>query len=90
MAVTKAWDSSSSTGPYDAIHVGAAAELLPPHLLAQLKVGGCMVIPVGCTERQELVKVVKQADGFPVQEGLTAVRFVHLTTKEEQLRTPPY
>ena len=36
-----------SEAPYDAIHVGAAAEKMPLPLLEQLKVGGMMLIPVG-------------------------------------------
>ena len=34
-------------GPYDAIHVGAAASTLPKALLSLLKNGGVMVIPIG-------------------------------------------
>ena len=33
--------------PYDAIHVGAAAEELPMALVNELKVGGMMLIPIG-------------------------------------------
>lgn len=33
--------------PYNAIHVGAAAATFPKNLMAQLAVGGVMVIPVG-------------------------------------------
>lgn len=36
--------------PYDAIHVGAAALILPEKLLEQLNVGGRMIIPVGPCE----------------------------------------
>lgn len=34
-------------GPYDAIHVGAAAAEIPDKLLSQLKNGGRMICPVG-------------------------------------------
>ena len=37
----------SPGAPYDAIHVGAAAQKMPVPLLEQLKVGGMMLIPVG-------------------------------------------
>ena len=33
--------------PYDAIHVGAAAEELPMTLFNELKVGGIMLVPIG-------------------------------------------
>lgn len=35
------------SAPYDAIHVGAAAAILPEKLLEQLNKGGRMIIPVG-------------------------------------------
>lgn len=37
----------SEYAPYDAIHVGAAAHVIPTDLLNQLKINGKMVIPVG-------------------------------------------
>ncbi len=40
--------------PYDRILVTAAAPNIPSQLVAQLKMGGLMVIPVGGQERQEL------------------------------------
>jgi len=49
---------------FDAIHVGAAAESIPPGLLRQLKVGGRMIIPVGPEYgAQELVQVERKASG---------------------------
>ncbi|CAM9740124.1 unnamed protein product [Ectocarpus sp. 4 AP-2014] len=52
------WRGWPENGPYDAIHVGAAAESIPLDLVAQLKVGGRMVVPVGPpSETQMLVQV---------------------------------
>src|SRR5581483_10361401 len=48
--------------PYDAILVAAAAPHIPPSLLAQLKVGGVMVIPVGNEAEQQMVRVVKRSE----------------------------
>jgi protein-L-isoaspartate(D-aspartate) O-methyltransferase len=45
--------------PYDRIIVTAAAPLVPQHLVAQLVVGGILVIPVGSQERQQLLAVHK-------------------------------
>eukprot|EP00123_Amoebidium_parasiticum_P021240 comp6392_c0_seq1/m.2190 comp6392_c0_seq1/g.2190 ORF comp6392_c0_seq1/g.2190 comp6392_c0_seq1/m.2190 type:complete len:256 (-) comp6392_c0_seq1:87-854(-) len=70
--------------PYDAIHVGAAAPVIPPVLVEQLKPGGMMVIPVG-TVMQELVLVTKQASGGYTERSLTGVRYVPLTTPSHQL-----
>jgi len=41
------WKGVPQYAPYDAIHVGAAAETVPQPLLQQLAPGGIMVIPIG-------------------------------------------
>ena len=41
------WEGWPDAGPFDAIHVGAAAESFPSTLANQLAVGGIMVIPIG-------------------------------------------
>ena len=65
--------------PFDRILVTAAAEDPPGPLLAQLKVGGIMVVPVGQSDAvQSLIKVTKTAEkGFDYQE-IRPVRFVPL------------
>jgi protein-L-isoaspartate(D-aspartate) O-methyltransferase len=45
--------------PYDAIIVTAAAPKIPPELLAQLSIGGRLVIPVGSRYIQELYKITR-------------------------------
>ena len=64
--------------PFDAIVVTAAPDHIPPALIAQLKPGGRMVIPVG-TLSQELMVVRKAADGSTLNETIVPVRFVPLT-----------
>lgn len=65
--------------PYDAIVVTAAAPRLPPPLLAQLAVGGRMVIPVGATSiHQDLVLVRRVTEKDYRHEELCGVRFVPL------------
>ncbi len=67
--------------PYDAIMVTAGAPDIPAELLAQLAVGGRMVIPVGSRYVQELCKVIKRQDGNEVQ-NLGGCRFVALIGKD--------
>jgi protein-L-isoaspartate(D-aspartate) O-methyltransferase len=65
--------------PFDAIVVTAAAPKVPPALVAQLKPGGRMVIPVGgSSEIQYLMLVVKRADGGYDEKRVLPVRFVPL------------
>jgi protein-L-isoaspartate(D-aspartate) O-methyltransferase len=64
--------------PYDKIMVTAAADLIPPPLLAQLKPGGRMVIPTGIPDRQTLVLVQKSASGSLATREVLAVRFSEL------------
>jgi protein-L-isoaspartate(D-aspartate) O-methyltransferase len=64
--------------PFDRIIVTAAAEDPPGPLLAQLKIGGIMVLPVGQSDTvQSLIKVTRTASGYDYDE-LRPVRFVPL------------
>ncbi len=66
-------------GPFDAIVVAAAAQRIPPALVAQLKPGGKMVIPVGeILGAQDLTLVEKFADGKILIRKVLPVRFVPL------------
>lgn len=64
--------------PYDKIMVTAAADLIPPPLLAQLKAGGRMVIPTGIPDKQALVLVEKSASGSLSTREILPVRFSEL------------
>ncbi len=63
--------------PYDAILVTAAAPVVPEPLLQQLRLHGRLVIPVGSPEQQELLRVVRQEQGFE-QHALGMCVFVPL------------
>ena len=64
--------------PFDRIIVTAAAEDPPGPLLAQLKVGGIMVVPVGQSDAvQSLIRVRRHETGYEYDE-LRTVRFVPL------------
>ena len=66
--------------PFDAIVVTAAASHVPPPLVAQLKPGGRMVIPVGSRFlTQQLLLIEKQPDGQLVTRQILPVKFVPLT-----------
>jgi len=65
--------------PYDAILAAASGSHVPDQLIAQLKPGGRLVMPVGSQLwSQSLVKVTKNEDGSLTRENLGAVRFVPL------------
>lgn len=63
--------------PYDAILVTAAAPAVPQPLIEQLADDGRLVIPVGPSEHQDLVRIIKRKDGMS-KELLYACRFVPL------------
>ncbi|MDH3265281.1 MAG: protein-L-isoaspartate O-methyltransferase, partial [Paracoccaceae bacterium] len=79
--VTRVADGSHGLpeqAPFDRIIVTAAAEDPPGPLLAQLREGGIMVVPVGQSDHvQHLIKVTRTASGYDYDE-LRAVRFVPL------------
>jgi len=69
--------------PFDAIVVTAAAPRVPEALVAQLKIGGRMVIPVGAAGGdQELLLLVKTAQGRVERRSILAVRFVPLVPRK--------
>lgn len=63
--------------PYDAIIVAAGAPMVPPELLAQLAIGGRLVIPVGSRYMQQLYRVTRHRDKNEV-ENLGGCCFVSL------------
>lgn len=66
-----------SQAPFDGILVTAAASALPVELVAQLKVGAVMVVPVERGSMQRLLAVRRTEDGFD-EEDLGGVIFVPL------------
>ncbi|CAK73958.1 unnamed protein product (macronuclear) [Paramecium tetraurelia] len=71
-------------GPYQAIHVGAAAETIPQQLLEQLDKGGRMVIPVG--KGNQVFQVIdKDQNGKINIQNVLGVRYVPLTDLNKQL-----
>jgi protein-L-isoaspartate(D-aspartate) O-methyltransferase len=70
-------------GPYDAIIVTAAAEYVPPPLLAQLKEGGKMVIPVGSPFMTQTLMLIEKKKGKAVTKSLMPVVFVPFTRSKK-------
>ncbi len=66
--------------PYDAIIATAGAPRVPPELLAQLAIGGRLVIPVGSRYVQELYKITRHRKNNTIQD-LGGCRFVSLIGK---------
>jgi protein-L-isoaspartate(D-aspartate) O-methyltransferase len=63
---TTGWDAYA---PYDAILVAAGGPDIPQPLIAQLRVGGRLVIPIGIDQRQQnLVRVIKTESGIKTQD----------------------
>jgi protein-L-isoaspartate(D-aspartate) O-methyltransferase len=71
---TLGWEEHA---PYDAVVVSAAAPCLARPLLEQLRLGGCLVVPMGEEELQTLVRVWKEGGGLR-EEYLGECRFVKL------------
>ena len=66
--------------PFDAIIITAAAGLVPPPLIEQLKPGGIMILPLGSPYGfQSLVLIIKNKKGEIFSEQLFGVRFVPMT-----------
>jgi protein-L-isoaspartate(D-aspartate) O-methyltransferase len=82
--VTRTGDGSKGwreAAPFDRILVTAAASEIPEVLLAQLRVGGVAVIPVGAENgNQVLLRIHKDENGELHTQHLMPVRFVPLVT----------
>ncbi|MGQ0717118.1 MAG: protein-L-isoaspartate(D-aspartate) O-methyltransferase [Pseudonocardiales bacterium] len=66
-------------GPYDGIIVTAAPDHIPAPLVAQLREGGRMVIPVGPPGSYQTLWRLTKEQGKVVSENITDVAFVPLT-----------
>ena len=62
--------------PFDKIIITAAAPFVPPKLVAQMKTGGLMVIPVDEGNKQRMLRITKLADGSYSEELFDYFSFV--------------
>lgn len=74
-------------GPFDAIIVTAAAGLVPPALIKQLKPKGTMILPLGSPfGMQTLVLITKDEKETIKSKSLLPVRFVPMTGHVRKVR----
>jgi protein-L-isoaspartate(D-aspartate) O-methyltransferase len=73
--------------PFDGIIVTCAPEQVPQPLIAQLKDGGRMIIPIGPTWNQELVLLRKHGDKLE-RHAVLPVRFVPMTGQSQKAQAP--
>lgn len=71
------WQGWPKHGPYDGIIVAAAPERIPTALLEQLAVGGRLLLPLGPSRDQRLMRITRHEDGY-AQEDLGPASFVPL------------
>jgi protein-L-isoaspartate(D-aspartate) O-methyltransferase len=72
---TRGWPENA---PFDVILVAAGGPAVPRPLREQLAIDGRLVIPVGGTDEQRLMRVTRTGDEEFFEEDLGAVRFVPL------------
>lgn len=80
-AMLKAGDGTlgwSTYAPYDGIVVTAGAPVVPQDLIAQLNIGGKLVIPVGDDQKQVMLRIVRISETEYHQEELENFKFVPL------------
>jgi protein-L-isoaspartate(D-aspartate) O-methyltransferase len=83
VSVADGWKGLPDKSPFDAIHVGAAADTFPEQLMMQLRVGGVLVVPVGVYD-QAIYKVERLSESAEFREKdfrkqrLFGVRYVPL------------
>lgn len=66
--------------PFDKVLVTAAAPQIPQKLLAQLKIGGKMVIPVGGGDVQRMLRITRIAENDYKEEVFDNFSFVPMLT----------
>lgn len=68
--------------PYDKIIVTAGAPSVPSSLIRQLKIGGMLLIPVGNSEKQKMLKITKLDEKKIKKESFDYFSFVPLKGRE--------
>src|ERR1700738_4451059 len=78
LKIANGYHGWSEHAPFDKVIVTAAADLIPPPLIYQLKAGGKMVIPAGLPNTQQLILAEKLANGRMTTKEILSVRVSQL------------
>ena len=71
--------------PFDKVIITAAAPVVPPKLMQQLKAGGQMVIPLDKDkDTTRMLRLTKKADGTYTEEAFDEFSFVPMLTGKQQ------
>jgi len=73
-----------SYAPFDKILVTCGAPFIPPKLLAQLKPGGIMVVPVGEGGSQKMLRITKDKESNVREEEMGDFKFVPMLQGKNQ------
>lgn len=73
-------------GPFDSIIITCGAPFVPPALVAQLKIGGRLIIPVGEGDTQVMYKLTKLEDGNLAKEEWGNFSFVPMLEKVQRTK----
>jgi protein-L-isoaspartate(D-aspartate) O-methyltransferase len=79
------YEGLPSFAPFDKVIVTAAAPFIPPKLIAQLKLGGIAVIPVGDDSGQKMLRITKDKDGNVHEEEMGDFIFVPMLSGKNPL-----
>ena len=72
--------------PYDAIHAGVSVPTVPEPLIAQLRIEGRLILPVGKIGKVQVLRVIdKDCDGLLRESNACNVAYVPLTSRALQL-----
>ena len=69
--------------PFDKVIITAAADIIPPKLIEQLKPGGIMVIPHDEGDAQRMLRITKSQDGTITEEKFDLFNFVRMRPGKE-------
>jgi len=69
--------------PFDKVIITAAAPFVPPKLVAQLKAGGKMIIPLNENAHQRMLRITKNVDGTTTEEVFENFSFVPMLSGKQ-------